>query len=387
MKTAVLFFAHSYPSGLVYHLAHLACALTETPAPIPCELFICSEKQEQYAGTWEMLKSKIDSRHVVMFSNYDDDVVRKLEQLLERFDKLLIHFGGGFHQLHPLIAIRRKYGDRIKLVATTHAFHMGTWKRFPSSLLQFLLYWRHVDHVVFQTPYTARKFFGGGWLLHRGRASIIPLGVEHFDRNESESRPQEPLGNPDLQALLSDRTFFNIVYLATFKPGKGHLWLLRTLGGVLCENPKIRVFLLGDGKLLEKVRQVVSRLHLERQVICPGRIQRKHIPWVLAQQQLALVISRGETFGHCFLEPAFAGLPVLGTRVGVGEYLIQDMQTGIGFAYGDAKSLQDAVRFFGRHPEEGRRMGGQLKHACVKTFTHDSIARAHACLYKRLLRI
>ena len=385
MKTAVLFFAHSYPTGLVYHLAHLACALVETHKYGLYEIYVCSEAQEQYAGAWTMLRANVDPRHVIAFENYHDDITTKVEKLLGCHDRLLIHFGGGIHQLKPLIPIREKYAGRVKLLATTHAFKMGTWKRFPASLLQFACYQKHVDHVVFQTPYTARNFFGGNWLLRHGGASIIPLGVEPFTQDELQNVPNEPLGEPDLRSLLPDQTFFNVVYLATFKPGKGHLWLVKALAPLLRQNPRIRIVMPGDGALLNKTRRRVSQLQLGKQVVCPGRMQRRHIPWILAQHQLALVASRGETFGHCFLEPAFAGLPVLGTRVGVGEYLIQDMQTGMGFQYGDAKGLQSGVQFFVNHLDEARAMGMEFKQRVGHSFSHVEIARAHHRLYVRLL--
>ena len=385
MTCAVLFFAHSYPAGLVYHLAHLACELMKIPQEEQFKIFICSEGREQYTGTWDLLKSQVPVEHIVCFKDYDHDITMQLEGFLKRFNKVLVHFGGGIHQLRPLMGIRKKYAGRVKLVATTHAFHCGTWKQIPASLVQSILYRRYVDHVIFQTPYTARKWVGAGWFFSRGKASIIPLGVEVFNEMETQKTPEDALGKPDIRDLLRDKTFFNVVYLASFKSGKEHVWLLNALASVLRENPKIRLFFLGDGLLFDDVQQRIQALHLNEQVICPGRVQRKWIPWVLAQPQVALVASRGETFGHCFLEPAFASLPILGTRVGVGEYLIQDMQTGIAFNHDDVKGFQSALRFLATHPEAAKNMGNNLKVMVQTHFSHASIAHAHHNLYRALL--
>jgi glycosyltransferase involved in cell wall biosynthesis len=253
-------------------------------------------------------------------------------------------------------------------------------------LYQFYLYKKYVDYVVFQCPYAARRFVGGGWLLDHNRGGYIPLGVEAFSEELMTTRPTEAVGCPDIRELLEEKGWFNFVYLAEIRPGKGQSWLLDALRPVLEKNPKARMFFLGGGReLLDAFRLKVAGYGLENQVICPGVIPRQYVPWVLAHCNAGLIPTRSETFGHCFSEPAMAGIPILGTRVGAGEYLIQDMVTGIGFTYGNSEALRESAQFFISHKEDVKKMGETLRDAVKTEFLHEKIANAYMMLYARLL--
>lgn len=385
-KSAVVFIAHCYPSGLVYHLAFLACALERASHNGDCDLFVCSHRSEQYSGSWALLRERVPHNRILTVDDYGESIRRCIEKLFDDHGQVLVHFGGGHHQLFPLLHLRRRFGERLRLVATTHSYQHDNWKRLPVSAVQHALYRRYVDHVIFQCPYAARRFVGGQRLLSAGRASIIPLGVEDFSgATAMPSMPEDPLGMPDIRPLLLETGVFNIVYLGAFRPGKGHLWLLEALADAIRKYPQVRIFFLGDGPVLPVVRQAVKQLDLGRQVIVPGRIERGAVPFVLSRCHCALVPSRAETFGHCFAEPMAAGLPVIGTRVGAAEYLIQDMMTGIGFSFGDSHRLRSAVEFLVSHPDAARNMGRSAQGVVAGFCSHDGIAMAHWRLYQSLL--
>jgi glycosyltransferase involved in cell wall biosynthesis len=387
MKNAVIFFAHCFPSGLVYHLVLLGIELERVfQENEQTDFFVCSHSKEQYEGSWAFLRSKVPEAKLFSINNYNSDVCETIISLLKKYDRVLIHFGGGHNQLKPFVKLRRQYPTRLVFIATTHSFRLDSWKRIPVSLTQYLLYRRFVDHIVFQSPFTARKFVGGSWLLSHNRASIIPLGVEPFPNEINTTSLDQPLSKPDIREVLTDPTLFKFVYLAQFRSGKKHQWLVNALAPILRENKDVRVLFLGKGSTYPAVKNLIDRLSLDEQIVCPGSVQRKNIPWVLVQCQAAIVASRSETFGHCYLEPGMAGIPIIGTRVGVGEFLIQDMQTGIGFSLRDVARFRSAVSYFITHPDDAKKMGACLKSMVENLFTHASIAKAHARLYSELLR-
>lgn len=385
--TAIVYIAHCYPSGLVYHMAYLARELILLSNPPNAEMYVLSTEQEQFEGSWEMLRRDIPENRILLVKDYGEDIERTVTKLFDRHHQVLVHFGGGHHQLRPFARLRKKFGKRLILVATTHSFQHDNWKRVPVSILQFLLYVKYVDHVIFQSPYTARIFTGGQWLLRHSKASIIPLGVEPFSEEVCKQYPGHALGEPDIRELLCEDGLFKLVYLAAFRPGKGHVWLVKSLAQLLKEKPHIKVLMLGDGKIRSIVVKLIQKFGLSKQIICPGYIQRKEIPWVLSRCNAALIVSRAETFGHCYVEPAMAGLPIIGTRVGVGEYLIQDMQTGVGFSIGDADRLTQAVGYLSNHFDEAKCMGNRLRQLASALYSHEKIAKAHLRLYAKLFNM
>lgn len=385
-KDAVVFMAHCYPSGLIYHWAHLAGELALAHQKNKFDFFICSHVEEQYKGSWDLLRQRVPEKQIMTVTDYDLGVYQVVKTLLENHPKVIVHYGGGHNLLKPLKRIKKEFGKRLIVIAITQSYRHDHWLRIPVSTYQFLLYKKYVDYVVFQCPYAARRFVGGGWFLDNNRGGYIPLGVESFSEEQMTIRPEEVVGNPDIRDLLEEKDWFNFVYLAEVRPGKGQHWLLDALRPVLQNNPKARMFFLGGGgSLFDALRSKVKKYGLEKQVICPGTVARKFVPWILAHCHAALIPTRAETFGHCFSEPAMAGIPILGTRVGVGEYLIQDMLTGIGFTYGNTDCIRESAQFFVTHKEDVKKMGETLKESVKNEFLHTKVANAYMLLYERLL--
>jgi glycosyltransferase involved in cell wall biosynthesis len=316
------------------------------------------------------------------------DVYQKVRPLFERYQKVVVHYGGGHHLLAPLIQLKKEFGSRLLIIAITQSYQHDNWKRIPVSTYQFFLYKKYVDYVVFQCPYAAHQMVGGNWLLAHNRGGFIPLGLEDFSDARMSERPVDVVGTPDIRGLLEEEDKFNFIFLGEFRPGKGQFWLFHALLPVLKKNPHVRMFFLGGAgvwPLLDAMREKVKACGVEKQVICPGNILRKYVPWILAHCHAALIPTRAETFGHCFAEPAMAGIPIIGTRVGVGEYLIQDMLTGIGYTFGNTEGVREAAQFLATHKEAARKMGQTLRTVVKEEFLHVNVARAYMSLYEKLL--
>ena len=82
----------------------------------------------------------------------------------------------------------------------------------------------------------------------------------------------------------------------------------------------------------------------------------------------------------------FAGLPVLGTRVGIGRDIIRDGETGYGLKLSDASSVQVAAEKLLADQEETRKMGWRARKLVEHDFTHEVVARKLACMYDEMLK-
>lgn len=383
---AVVFMAHCWQGGLVFHWVFLADEMVRANKSSAFDLFICSHTSEQNKGSWDLLRRLVPEQHLMTVNDYGPDVYQQLKKLFARYQKVVVHYGGGHNLLKPLIKLKKEYGSRLLIIAITQSYQHDNWRRILASSYQFILYKKYVDYVAFQCPYAAHKFVGGQWLLDNNRGGFIPLGLEEFSEERVSERPPEAIGLPDIREMLEEKDRFNFIFLGEFRPGKGHFWLYDALFPVLKANPFVRMYFLGGGgSLLEKMRRQIKEQNLEDQVICPGNVPRKYVPWVLAHCNAALIPTRAETYGHCFAEPAMAGLPIIGTRVGVGEYLIQDMLTGIGFTFGNTETVREAAQFMATHKDDAKRMGQTLRTMVKDYFLHKNVARADLALYERLL--
>lgn len=223
-------------------------------------------------------------------------------------------------------------------------------------------------------------------LIRSGKGRIIPLGCEPFAKG-SDNIPQS-IKDKGLGRVFLDVTLFKLIYLANFKNGKMHLWLIKTIAPVMKAYPKARMLLCGAGEvaLINKARRLIAELGLSEQILIVGRIPRPDVPWALQHSDCAVVPSRSETFGHNFLEPMFAGLPVIGTQVGIGKDIIINSVTGFAISLSRRKSLTDAVMYMLRNPTQAKRMGRAALEFVGTQFRHSDIARILVEYYSEKLK-
>jgi glycosyltransferase involved in cell wall biosynthesis len=382
MTKAVIFVAQMYPCGLIRHLAYLGIELYRIFNGTNIAFFLASIYDESHEEDWKLIRQQIPNTSLLQGATFEQ-VVEGMAALLDRYDRVLIHCGGGYSQIKRIRLLKKKYGKRLSLVVTTHSYQHDSWRRPLMAYFQSWLYRLYVDHVVFQCPYAMRRFVGHGWFVRHAKASVIPLGVETF-YNETVDNDSAQQG---WAADLADGQTFKFVYLAQFRKGKNHLWLVQILMDILKQYPHARLFFVGGGgnDIQRQLSTYISRNGLDRQVILTGQIPRQDVPWVLRHCDCALVPSQAETFGHCFLEPMMAGIPVIGTRVGVAEYAIQDFGTGLGFTPGSVEGMIQAVRYVLRHPSEAKKMGELASRMVSMLFTHRQVAETHRRLYCHIL--
>ena len=379
---AVVFIGQVYPQGLVRHLAYLGVELWgqlngETP------FYFASVAAELDKGGWGIVEEVLPKESIIKEPDFPS-VLSRVAEIAERCDKIVLHCGGGLRQMRYIIPLKKRFKDKMRLVVTTHSFRHGTWKRYPMAVVQAWLYSRYVDMVIFQCPYAARLFIFGKRLFEKGKACIIPLGCESVEVAENIPSSVTEMG---LAPILTDDGVFKFVYLAGFGKVKNHDWLIRAVEPVMKRNPAARLLLLGPAteERRKDLSEQIKAMGLENQIITPGKVPRIDVPWVLKHCDCAVVPSKSETFGHTFVEPMMYGIPVLGTRVGVGEYAIQDYQTGICFSLGAYDSIRNAMEFVMKSKDRTRRMGERASELASGLFTHRRVAIAHVAMYRQLL--
>lgn len=139
-----------------------------------------------------------------------------------------------------------------------------------------------------------------------------------------------------------------IISVMRLMPRKRPLQMLRTFEQVLrlTGRDDIRLVIVGDGPLRDRVERHVRRRGLSEHVRVTGRLPRSHVRDELTAASVYVAPAPKESFGIAALEARCAGLPVIASRrSGVGEF-IRDRVDGI-LVDGDAEmvvALADLVR-------------------------------------------
>ncbi len=164
---------------------------------------------------------------------------------------------------------------------------------------------------------------------------VIPNGIdtEHFriqDKNECRAQLGIEPGGPML------------LYVGRLSEEKDPATMLRALQRLQSRDKPLSAYLVGDGPLMQELRELVRQLGLEQSVTFVGKVSHKLIDqWMGATDFLCLPSLR-EGCPNVILEALGSGRPVIASRVGA----IPDVVTahsGILFTPGDVEQLAEAM--------------------------------------------
>lgn len=386
-SNAVVFLAMTYPWGGIRHFALLGNEVHKIKDR-NFDFYVASISREPDKDFWKTVRSEVTPENIIETSTFHELVARSLK-LAECYDRVIIHTGGGWgqtkHFVRAIWRLDKSQAKRISLMGTTHAYRIDSWMRIPMSIFQYVLYHLFYRMIVFQCQYAADRFVGGNDLIRRGKGVVVPLGCEPFPEKVNE--PPQVIAEKGFDQLLLDNRLFKFVYLAAFRPGKMHVWLVHAIAPVLRKHPEARVLLCGTGgpSVIRATEDAIAQECLQNQILLTGQIPRDEVPWLLQHSNCALVPSRSETFGHNFLEPMFAGIPVVGTPVGIGRDVIMPGKTGQFFSLDEPSSLADAANMMVECPSEAVRMGQSAKSLVENRFRHADVAQQLVRVYDQLL--
>lgn len=370
--------------GLSYLVTCQALALRRQAEPLGVRVYVASTGAEDAPGLWQRLREQFAPERLIVLADETRAFRHAAEELLRREPRVIAHVLGT-RQLNALLPLKKRHPRRLKIVYTVLSFRNPTWKRRPYSFLLSHLLRRHVDYTMFLSTGAVDQFVNAGKVLRAGRGGLALWGVEDWTGGIAR-RPQPGELDQPLAGVLADPQAFRLVYLAAFKRGKGHDWLLQGAAPALRRHPHARLIFAGWGeqRIRRRLEELACALGIGPQVVLAGPIDRNLVPWVLSRCQAGLIGTRSETFGQCIVEPMAAGLPVISTRKGVGEALVVDYQTGIGVEYGDRQGVARAAEFLIGHPELARQMGRAAAAAVRTLCSWEQVAACHLRTYAAL---
>jgi glycosyltransferase involved in cell wall biosynthesis len=218
------------------------------------------------------------------------------------------------------------------------------------------------------------------------------ITVSEFDRRLAlEARIAEPdrivtvhNGMPDVPPVLRadpERTPPRIVMVARFEPQKDHATLIRALGGL--RDLAWELDLIGGGPGMPAMQGLAGELGVADRIRFLG--QRMDVHQLLADAQLAVLISNWEGLPLSVLEAMRAGLPVVASDVGGIAETIRDGQTGYVVARGAVDQVRDRLRRLLADPSLRKSFGAAGRASYERQFTLEHCVSRTLAVYQSVL--
>ena len=184
----------------------------------------------------------------------------------------------------------------------------------------------------------------------RSKLTIIPCGVDpNVFRPMRQADAREALGRDQCQRI--------ILFVGRIEQIKGIDVLLRALGLLFFRHPELRndvcLLVVGgaldpgdDSPEIEKIEALRSLVHqhrMEANVSFVGSMDQQRLALFYAAADVCAVPSLTESFGLVALEAMACGTPVVGTRVGGLQTLIEHGQSGLLVPAGDYQALAESI--------------------------------------------
>jgi glycogen(starch) synthase len=141
---------------------------------------------------------------------------------------------------------------------------------------------------------------------------------------------------------------------------KGFDVVIRAFVSVLERHPDARLMITGDGPARAGLESEVEELRLGSSVEFTGEIPPAEVYGLMNRASMVVVPSRyREAFGLVALEGSQMARPVIASRVGGLQEVVQHDETGLLVEMENPEDLADAVVHLIEHPDKARRLGLQ----------------------------
>ena len=221
---------------------------------------------------------------------------------------------------------------------------------------------RRVDCYVVPTEFSRQKFVAAG--LPARKIVVKPNFVSH---------------DPGLRVGMGSGALF----VGRLSAGKG----VRTLISAWTHlGNRIPLDVVGDGPLLKELEQQVAVNRLSN-ISFLGRLTGDEVRSRLKRARFLIVPSEFyETFGLSIVEAFACGVPVIASRHGAMEEIVDDGRTGLHFTPGNPQDLAAKAKWAWTHEAEMDIMGHNARNEYEAKYTPDQNYRMLMDIYRQAIR-
>jgi glycosyltransferase involved in cell wall biosynthesis len=218
---------------------------------------------------------------------------------------------------------------------------------------------------------------------YNSKLTVVPTGVDISRFASAEPMQRKSLGLKDDDTVL--------VSVAHPVPVKGYEELIEAVAQVAGKYPRLRIVAVGKGDpgYLSHLFQFSEAKQVRDRFIFTGPSD--NIPGLLRMADGKILATqnkgRREAFGAALVEAMAAGLPVIATRSGGPEDIVEDGITGFLVDGLGAAALADGIDSFMQARSRWKEMGRHGYERACKFYREEDMVRAYETVYDGVLHI
>jgi len=213
----------------------------------------------------------------------------------------------------------------------------------------FNIYQKKVDVYIALTRFSAKKLIAGG--IPANRIVIKPNCL--------------PKGTYDREKIIHGRDGYAI-YVGRLTTEKG----VKTLIDAWKIYNDFPLKIVGDGKLMGQLRKVVESSSLNIEFL--GFRSRDEVMDLIKNATMQIMPSLCyEGFPMALLEAYASGTPVIASKIGSLNELVEDNVTGLKFTPGDSNDLASKIKYLNKSPALLKKMKTGARHEFESKYTAE----------------
>lgn len=148
------------------------------------------------------------------------------------------------------------------------------------------------------------------------------------------------------------------------------------------QSVNFRLRIIGSGPEHKKLSNLISDLSLADRVTLTGQLKREEIIEILSESHSLILPSSYETFGVVLIEALAMGIPIIATKSGGPEYIVNDTN-GILIPPDDPDAITNAMnRMIENYPHFNSQ---KISSECEALYSGENIAKKLETIFKNVL--
>jgi teichuronic acid biosynthesis glycosyltransferase TuaC len=194
---------------------------------------------------------------------------------------------------------------------------------YPSfRLIRPMIRWtlNHADAVIAVSAALKKAMLALG--IRPRKIAVIPNGVD--------ARRFYPIAKDTARRKLNlEEVGPLIVAVGALVPSKGHELLIRAFAQISPQNPRLQLYIIGEGPLRPVLEKLITKLGIDDGVHLPGKKPNEELPLWFSAADISCLASAREGWPNVVMESLACGTPVVATRVGGIPEIIAGPEFGI----------------------------------------------------------